>query len=310
MIKPAHFPTGQPWLQGYNYAISNPPLSERVLNAPIVITTFGTNVKDLTLKNLTAQRHSHIEIIWITEGSGHLMIDTEIYEICENLIYRINPGNVHYVKETSNVKGYIISIHKEFLFSAGEIFSEKHFNHGPVILHNHDTIAQKERNIKIEMIQILTSMQNELRNICWLQTDVLNSFLKIFLIYLARHRQVSSTPETLAFHSGLTKKFFDILEDSFTKYHRVSYYADTLSVTAGYLNERIKQDSGFSASFNIQQRIVLEAKRLAISSNLNLKQIAYYLGFDDAAHFSKFFKNVCGMNFTEFKQTMRLKYIL
>lgn len=310
MNKPAYFPTGQPWVQGFNYAASNPSLSDYVLNAPIEITSFGTNSKNLTLQNLMAHRQGHFEIIWIIEGSGQVLIDTEIYEICENLIYRINPGIVHNIKESSNVKGYMISFHKEFLFSASEILNVKHFNNGPVILQNYDTVTQKDGNIKIEMIQILTSIENELKNIRWLQTDVLSSFLKIFLIYLARHRLVSSIPETSAFHSGLTKKFFDILESNFTKNHRVSYYADTLSVTAGYLNERIKLDSGFSASCNIQQRIVLEAKRMAISSNLNLKQIAYDLGFDDAAHFSKFFKNVCGMNFTEFKQTIKLKSIL
>jgi YesN/AraC family two-component response regulator len=33
-----------------------------------------------------------------------------------------------------------------------------------------------------------------------------------------------------------------------------------------------------------------------------MKQIGYYLGFDDMAHFSKFFKTATGMNFTDFKK--------
>jgi AraC-like DNA-binding protein len=33
-----------------------------------------------------------------------------------------------------------------------------------------------------------------------------------------------------------------------------------------------------------------------------MKEIAYHLGFSDSAHFSKFFKNTTGMNFTDFKK--------
>jgi AraC family transcriptional activator of pobA len=301
MIYPASFPIGKPWVEGFNHATSKPPLNDHVQKAPLEITFFRVNSKDLLFQNTTSRRPGHFEIVWIIEGSGQVLIDTGVYEICENLIYRINPGNVHYFKEAYNLKGYTISFHKEFLLSDGDILNEKHFN---------DTVAQIDANIKIEMIQLLTSMENELKNSRWLQTDVLRGFLKIFLIYLARHRVVSSTTETGSFNSGLTKRFFDIVEIGFTKNRKVSYYADALSVTAGYLNERIKKDSGFSASCNIQKRIVLEAKRMAITTDSNLKQIAYDLGFDDSAHFSKFFKNVCGLNFTEYKQTIKLKSIL
>jgi AraC-like DNA-binding protein len=61
--------------------------------------------------------------------------------------------------------------------------------------------------------------------------------------------------------------------------------------------------SGFTASYHIQQRIVLEAKRRAIFNGDSMKQIAYCLGFCDPAHFSKYFKNSSGTNFTDFKKT-------
>jgi len=36
----------------------------------------------------------------------------------------------------------------------------------------------------------------------------------------------------------------------------------------------------------------------------SLKEVAYYLGFDDTSHFSKFFKNKSGINFTDFKKAI------
>jgi AraC family transcriptional activator of pobA len=75
-----------------------------------------------------------------------------------------------------------------------------------------------------------------------------------------------------------------------------------ISVTPNYLTEVVKKVTGNSASYHIQQRMVQEAKRLAMYSDANMKDIAYTLGFDDLSHFSKFFKNAAGMNFTEFKK--------
>lgn len=65
---------------------------------------------------------------------------------------------------------------------------------------------------------------------------------------------------------------------------------------------------GQHLSYYIRQRIVLDAKRQAIYVNASMKEIAYHLGFDDIAHFSKFFKNVSGMSFTEFKKTAMRRF--
>ncbi|MCW3111245.1 MAG: helix-turn-helix protein, partial [Segetibacter sp.] len=68
--------------------------------------------------------------------------------------------------------------------------------------------------------------------------------------------------------------------------------------------EIVKKTSGTPASDHIKHRIVLEAKRHAAYSDVSMKEIAYSLGFDDVAHFSKYFKNATGINFTDFKKDL------
>jgi len=46
----------------------------------------------------------------------------------------------------------------------------------------------------------------------------------------------------------------------------------------------------------------MEAKRYAMYSALTMKEVADRLGFDDCAHFSKFFRNFSGTNFSTFKR--------
>jgi YesN/AraC family two-component response regulator len=64
----------------------------------------------------------------------------------------------------------------------------------------------------------------------------------------------------------------------------------------------VKRHTRQPAGYHIRQRIVQEAKRLALYSDVCMKEIAYLLGFSDTAHFSKFFKKSTGINFSEFKR--------
>lgn len=101
---------------------------------------------------------------------------------------------------------------------------------------------------------------------------------------------------------SLVQQFMSLLEKHYKTEKMVAGYASLLSVTPNYLNEIIKKTTGYSAGHHIRQRVVLEAKRQATYSDHCMKQIGYYLGFDDTAHFSKFFKNAAGINFTDFKK--------
>jgi AraC-like DNA-binding protein len=54
----------------------------------------------------------------------------------------------------------------------------------------------------------------------------------------------------------------------------------------------------------IRERLISEAKRLLFYSDKSIKEIAYELGFEDAAHFSKFFKNYTNQNPSNVRKTL------
>jgi AraC-like DNA-binding protein len=92
------------------------------------------------------------------------------------------------------------------------------------------------------------------------------------------------------------------LEKNFKEQRMVAEYASELSVSPNYLNEIVKKVTGQSAGYHIRQRIGLEAKRKALHTGMCMKEIAYYLGFSDLAHFSKFFKLTTGKNFSDMRK--------
>ncbi len=79
--------------------------------------------------------------------------------------------------------------------------------------------------------------------------------------------------------------------------------AAQLHITPLYLNEIVKEITGFPASYWIHQEIMLEAKRLLYYTNLDVKQIAFDLGYEDHAYFSRFFKKNTGLTAGEFRNT-------
>src|SRR5258707_334196 len=93
-----------------------------------------------------------------------------------------------------------------------------------------------------------------------------------------------------------------LLKKNFSRTRPVESYAKHLAITPNHLNVVVKECTGQTAGYHVKQRLILEAKRLAVYSNLCMKEIADVLGFSDTAHFSKFFKNCAGLNFSEFKK--------
>jgi AraC family transcriptional activator of pobA len=101
-----------------------------------------------------------------------------------------------------------------------------------------------------------------------------------------------------------TKRFFSLLDQHFTTLKMPADYARLMSVTPAYLNNIVKDTLGNTTSYFIQQRILVEAKRLMNYEELNMKEVAYKLGFFDVSHFSKFFKRITGERFTDYKRAI------
>jgi YesN/AraC family two-component response regulator len=93
----------------------------------------------------------------------------------------------------------------------------------------------------------------------------------------------------------VTKAFKSALERDFATVKSPMAYAKNLNISTPYLNECVKTATGQSVSFHIQQRVVLEAKRLLFHSNESVKEIAAKLGYDDYSYFTRLFVKISGM---------------
>jgi AraC family transcriptional activator of pobA len=250
----------------------------------------------------------HHQIVWITKGSGSCSIDLEKYSMSDNTIYTIPPGRFHRFSPGGEVAGYALSFNADFLQLAIEGPGRPFFKEISADLKQVNMFLLPSDNPALA--NLLDDITREFDAHLMLRLEILSGLFKIFLIHMKRMATTIWQEEaSSSYKMRLFNNFSAALDKQFRTMKQVAEYASELSVTPSYLTDVVKKVTGYSASYHIQQRMVQEAKRLAIYSDANMKMVAYSLGFEDLSHFSKFFKHAAGINFTAFRKSTFTRHI-
>ena len=84
----------------------------------------------------------------------------------------------------------------------------------------------------------------------------------------------------------------------------VKFCAEIMNMSPSYLSDLLKKETGQTAQQHIQNAIINRAKALLLSTNEQINQIAYGLGFEYPQHFSKLFKTHTGMSPLEYRRAI------
>ena len=116
--------------------------------------------------------------------------------------------------------------------------------------------------------------------------------------FITRHKVNS---EIVAQFERMLKEYYDS-PDTKEAMPAVSYFADKLCLTPKYLSELVKRETGMTTKVLITQHLVNVAKHSLAVSNDDVGMIAYKLGFQYPAHFSRMFRRHTGLTPSEFRQ--------
>jgi len=75
----------------------------------------------------------------------------------------------------------------------------------------------------------------------------------------------------------------------------VKYCAENLYLSANYLGDLLKKETGKSAQEQIQLKLIDKAKERIFDTSKTISEIAYELGFKHPQHFSRMFKSQTGL---------------
>jgi len=125
-----------------------------------------------------------------------------------------------------------------------------------------------------------------------IQKDMLQMLLKRLIIILTRlaKKQYIRDPDLPGHKLDIIRQYNLLVESHYKKQHQVQFYASELHKSSKTLANLFALYNNKSPLAIIQERIIMEAKRLLIYTDKSAKEIAHELGFEDTAYFSNFFK--------------------
>lgn len=256
---------------------------------------------------LTTQPHRHhdFQIVWLTRASGEHIVDFVSYELEDNMIFLLGPGQVHQLLDSS-IFGFSITFTEEFYFSN---------RHDRESLYDFTTSfddSQAYAPIRVShpaaanFSQLISLMRNELAvQLEGSNSSVIKHYLNAFLLLVERERKhnVANSP-ALQPHDARIVKLRQLVEKHFRSEHKADFYAQHFALTSKRLNEITREVLGKTVTDMVHDRLVLEAKRQLAFSHRSVKEICYELGFEDPAYFSRFFRNHTASSPHEFREAM------
>ncbi len=252
-------------------------------------------------------RHNYYSIIWSFTATGKHIIDFHEYSIEPRTLFFVSPGQVHQVITDPGPKGLVILFTLEFL-QKNSIQAE--FISNLRLFRDCDETPPLPLNemVSSRLMTFADAMSKALKSPDDMKFETIGAYLKLFLIECNRQCSLfpDSNTQNLEVGRSLVQRFKGLVEEHFTGWHQVQDYARELNVSPGYLNEVISSSIHKPAKEYIQNRLILETKRLSLFTAKSIKEIGYDLGFDDPSHFSKFFKTFTGNSIGEFRETHHL----
>ena len=233
------------------------------------------------------------------------------YDFDEGLMTFIAPNQVIRMAENPNVgtgkpSGYLLLIHPDFLWNTPLAQKMESFEFFGYATHEALFLSEKEEQT---IIDLLLNIGREYEgNLDKFSHKIIISQIEMILNYAERFYERQFITRNKANHEVLGR-----LETLLTEYFaqddpdftlpKVEYVASELNLSANYLSSLLKSLTGSSTQQHIHQKLIEKAKERLSTTSLSVSEIAYSLGFERPASFTKLFKNKTEMSPLEFRRS-------
>ncbi|MBB5392303.1 AraC family transcriptional activator of pobA [Herbaspirillum sp. SJZ102] len=234
-------------------------------------------------------------------------MEDELWEHDGPVVITIHPSVVHGFDFSEEAVGFVLTVDPHIVFSLGggdahsDIFSPLFLR--PMAI---DLAREPELRERMEaMLRLLIAESAAPRTGHALMLEWLARSVMLLLARLeADHRSAELSGRG---EFELFSRFRTLVEAHFKEQWQVGVYADKLRVTSSRLNRLCLKLSGQSAFDFAQQRLILEACRKLTYVPSGVATIAYELGFQDPAYFSRLFKRHMGITPKQYRRTNMLE---
>ncbi|MFV0586868.1 AraC family transcriptional regulator [Bacteroides reticulotermitis] len=245
----------------------------------------------------TIHRDDYYLFLFLKKASAVFMLDFEEIQLQEDSIIFIRPGQVHFAPSVQGAGGWLLAIDATLVDKKYKnTFEGQLFTQRPISLDA--PVAERLGQTAHLLRAILQAKQTAFSN------DQVLNLANVFIGIMAE--QYAERPDSLQQNKSrsawIAFQFRELLSANFKTLKSPSDYAQRLNYSLSHLNESVKNITGFPVSYWIHQQVVLEAKRLLYHTDLNVKEIAFALGYEDHTYFSRLFSKTVGLSPATFRR--------
>lgn len=236
-------------------------------------------------------RTDFYHILWLEGGLSKHFVDFQTVDLEPFTLVFINKDAVHHFEKTEQVKGTGIVFLDSFFCSSD---NDVQFLQTCVCFNNFRTISKMTMTGECQELKTLFGLMldafqkpsDEYRSI-YLR-NLLHNFLILSECQLRQQTDFEALPGGV--DMDYTVAFRNLLNSAFKHQKSVGFYANQLNITENRLYHATQRVLGKSPKQIIIDRIMLEAKRLLVNTDMPVKEIGFELGFDEPTNFIQMFR--------------------
>lgn len=237
-------------------------------------------------------RHARLhQILFLESGHGLATLDGAQVELTEGTLVNVPAGIVHGYSFASATNGLVVTLAREVLDEA------LHPAEGLQRVLDAAAVLRADSDCR----HSLALMARNFADREFARAQVLRSLAGLLLGQIARLVVASGFAQGAAPAPDLLARFERMLDAHFAEQWGVARYARELAVSATHLSRIARAATGRSAQRLIEDRVIREARRNLVYTNLPVSTIAYTLGYADPAYFSRVFSRATGLAPSQFR---------
>lgn len=247
--------------------------------------------------------------IGLKDKSCGLQYGRHDYDFNEGVMYFTAPDQLQGVvkaQKKNEIKGWVLNFHPDLIRNTplGKTIDSYHFFSYDV--HEALHLSDAEQNTITDCVNII---KNEISERIDNHSQTVISYSLELLLSLSQRYYERQFNTRSAKNSDIASQFQSLLKEYYKKgYFRengtpsIEYFSEKVFLSANYLSDLLKKETGQSAKDQINNFIIEKAKTLLMSNSDSVNEIAYILGFNYPHYFSRLFKKKTGITPQDYRQ--------
>lgn len=245
-------------------------------------------------QNWRIEPHSHPrfgQIVFVRSGRGVMTVEAERLAFDSPSVLLVPINTVHGFEYDVDTDGWVLTIAQGYLHTLLERMPDlSDLWRSPRIL----SLSPDDEEVA-DIRHALVRLDRELDGRAPGNVIAAEACLLTVLVAVLRRcaGSMAATEPARAGSAAIVREFRELIERRYREGWSLTQFAAELKIPLPQLRSACAAVEGRPPSSILHERIIVEAKRNLAYSDMSVAQIAYWLGFNDPAYFTRFFTKLC-----------------